>query len=136
MARYSRRRGPNSSVELVDAFTVVPEFTITRTYGRGNLLIDFVGCVQNTTGVSVNVIGIFIIDGVFTPSAGWTQTVLNGSINQMVMRLLESIVPGEHVIQVAFFGSATSGDLLTPGQSELTVLELPAWDQDDDLITL
>ncbi|KKN15102.1 hypothetical protein LCGC14_0989510 [marine sediment metagenome] len=136
MARYSRRRGPAVDFEMTDVFTLIPGMVIERSYGRGILLITGHVRLKNTT-VAVAVANLKLqFDRVFISVQYLVQSVGVNENAVISFSFLQAIDPGVHTIELFALGVVAVGDRVLVGGSELIVIELPAWDQDDDIVTL
>lgn len=136
MARYSRRRGPTANYDMTGSFALVPGMTISRSFGRGTLLVC--GHLRFSCIIVAGSLARFqaFLDGAGLGGSFGAITLANNDFRTGGFCILEPILPGLHTIELRVRGDAAAGDLVDAGSAELVVIELPEWDEDDDLITL
>ena len=136
MARYSRIRGPASTFELTAADQLVPGFSITRHWDDGELLIIVASQYFNGTAAAISPFLTVFLDGAaLIPNFG-AGSVPAAASNTLVGYFLQPVTAGQHTLQLHATGGAAAGDLLLMASTEFTVIQLPSWDQEAELITL
>lgn len=136
MARYSRRRGPSVDFFLTSGLNPVPGFDVVRHFGRGVLDLRFSGSLSPLGITPINTFFSFLVDGVGVPVIPFQSSIATDTTLVACFSSLEPIEPGFHLVQVAFDLGNGISSVLHQRFSEFIVIELPEWDQDDDLITL
>lgn len=133
MARYSRRTGPASAFDIPATLTVIPGLTITRNCGAGPLLILATAAFQNSTGFPQITTHQLFLDGVALAQTLRDITVLNDMGMNLSIATIEPIAAGIHTIDWRVSGAVGAGDTIRANQAELMMIQLPHWDQDDDV---
>lgn len=134
MARYSRRRGPVANFALTTTDQLIPGLTVTRAFDNGELLILAHARFDTDSGVTnPNRLSIYI-NGVQE-----THPFIEHHVQalQRAMLSLHHIVPtsrGTHTIDLRASSRTPAGDVLIRNTAELVVIQLPRWDQEDDLL--
>lgn len=136
MARYSRRIGPAGDFELIASRVLVPGMFVQRHYGRGALLICGHVQIVNGSAVGIEAVLEILLDGVAVGPETMAHDLVAGADGMMAFSFLEPVSPGLHRIELFASGVADVGDVVWRRGSSLVVVELPKWDQDNDLITL
>ncbi len=136
MARYSRIRGPNPAFEVTAANPIVPGMIITRYWDDGEILIILSSEYQNVSGAASTCTYILVLDGVAIGPAFSTPSVPNGGELMTSAHRFAPVQAGNHEIRIQVSGAAAAGDVLTLDGTELTVIQLPLWDDSAQLITL
>lgn len=137
MSRWSRIRGPDLDIELTASFVLIPGFSITRTFGLGNLFASYSSVmVNNTAGTATIFLAVFL-DGVEILSSRQEHTLPTGSfVGSLSWCDILGFNQGRHTLDLRGSGAAAAGDEMIRDRTTLLVVELPPWDQDDGLIAL
>lgn len=136
MARYSRIRGPASVVDLASTLTLISGFSITRTFGLGLVLVSYSTSLFNNTGASTFWLMSVVLDGVAILNS---QQRVNAGVphgHNISWTDIFEIACGRHTFELHGRGSVAAGNEINLEQTNLLVIELPPWDQEEGLITL
>lgn len=134
MARYSRRTGPTVAFELTGAIAQIPGFQITRTWDEGELLILWAANVINATAGVVNANIFPVSEGLTVPVAPAVSAIPAGQRVHMSGHALLRVTGGTFGIGLFALGSAAAGDTIEADSAILTVIQLPVWDSDADIL--
>jgi len=133
MARYSRRSGPPANFELTATPTLITGLTLTRFFDEGELLISAQVEVGNATGVTITPFITVTVDGVTIPGIRGAPNIATGFRGAATLTTIVPIAAGMHTINVLGQGDAIAGDTAVANLAQLTVIQLPQWDQDTDI---
>jgi len=136
MARYSARTGPTANFELTAPFVTIPGFTITRSWDHGELFIAFGMTILNGTAAGFSHGARVLLDDQVVGPDNWVQRSSAGFQIVISGSLMTTIAAGAHLIELQADGAAAAGDVVQAGRCTLTVIQLPLWDTDVDIITL
>lgn len=133
MPRYSRRLGPAANFELLATPQAVPGLSITRQWDEGELLILARVLILNGTAGTIGISFAILIDGVQIPQDVAQGQITAGNPSAFSDHALIPISGGIHTIHLVCTGSAVAGDVVLANGAILTVIQLPQWDQPDDI---
>lgn len=133
MARISRRTGPTVGFAIPEVFTLIPGLSVTRLFDDGELLI-LISALPDNGGVSASDFQIrATVDGqALTPGRFSTQ-LLPGENPTVTGFYLHPINAGIHTINLECLEDVNTGSTILADLSTLIVIQLPTWDQADDL---
>lgn len=134
MARISRRSGPVVDFELTNTLTLIPGFTITRSFDDGELLIAFSSTIDNATGALADSTVQVHIDGQDIGPFTQFENIPNGQRITHAATFIHPIAAGTHTIELRARGMAAVGDTVQDLRTYLTVIQLPRWDAEDDIL--
>jgi len=133
MARWSQRIGPPTTFELTATPTIIPNLSITRRFDDGELLIFMSVHVDNALAATFERVFDLMIDGVAHPNILASITLPVGFGGGCFNAAIIPIAAGQHTIAIRGTGNAAVGDSLPANFSSLTVIQLPQWDDTQDL---
>ncbi len=134
MARYSRRTGPTIDLALTGGYADIPGLPFTRYFDQGELLILFAARYRNTTGAAATLDIRIQVDNLNPDHGRSVITVPTGQTIQPTNFLLHPITEGPHRISVIALANATAGNTIIANTCSLTVIQLPLWDADTDIL--
>ena len=134
MARASRRRGPAADFTIPAALTVVPNLTVTRFYNTGLLLIIFFLEVNNNAAIVETVVCRVLVDGTPQPNFLVGLQLPIGLAQNYGYTVIVPVTQGIHTIQLQAQRLTGGPDVITANSGELSVIELPAWDLQQDIL--
>ncbi|MFQ5986640.1 MAG: hypothetical protein ACE5KQ_04720 [Thermoplasmata archaeon] len=114
--------------------TAIPGLTVTRFFDAGELWASGSFSVFNATGAPSNFEGMILLDGAEVLSNRPSTSVPNNSFGHFSFGLILPISRGVHTIALAARGRAPVGDTVDLNSGVFTVIQLPRWDQEDDLL--
>lgn len=132
MARYSSRRGPNPAFDLLVTEETIPGLTITRHWDEGELLILGQASINNNSAADRNYYIAIRVDGAGAGSA--YGLIHNANGEGLACHACLKITKGEHTISLNAKGTGNPIERINIGAATLTVIQLPIWDQDTDII--
>ena len=137
MARYSQRLGPAAPFELTASMQTITGLSITRFFDNGELLISYYAQLFNSTVIDPDGFYQVTLDGAVIPASQLNRVMWgNSTFTDVCKTFLHSISAGVHTLAFQAQGTAAAGETIAANNALLTIVQLPLWDQDDDIITL
>jgi hypothetical protein len=136
MARYSRVQGPIADFDVGGSLAQIPGIAINRFWDDGELLILFSSTYTNASGAAALPFWRLFLDAIAISGNYVAPSIPNGGIYTMTGHLFTTLAQGPHAIALQAAGAAAANDFITANATQLTVIQLPLWDDPANLITL
>lgn len=136
MARFTTIRGPAVSFQPGGGIATIPGLSVTRHFQGGPVLILFTCMVENFTGILQNLTLDLTLDATRISGFAYLNEVSN---NHRVLPNLHHmiLIPcGTHTIAARANGPNSADFLIIADNAYFTIIELPEWDQDDQVVIL
>jgi len=134
MARISRRIGPPANFEITGVDQLVPGMAVTRHFDDGEVLVLGQMQVLNGTAISRDPAIELSVDGVIDPNIFGQPNIPAGAAATCHLEAVIPISQGVHTIAMACIGTNTLGDVVFADHSVWTVIQLPQWDSEADIL--